>query len=160
MICPNCGKRNPSDSIFCDNCLSALTPTEEINQYQFQTHLPRKTNSIVSYVSLGVAIIALALVCFNVFILSNNNSGGNSTNPQIIDFGTVQITVKAGETYGKTHIFEADSDVVVVATSAGGDSAYSDVMYNNASGELFIFTNTVQNSDVTRSVNWVALENN
>lgn len=102
-------------------------------------------------IGLILAIIALIMAIVS-FIIPGPGSG----NLQVVDAGTARIKVQAGEWGGSVRILPANSDLIVIATSIGGDSTFSDVMYNPTDGELVLATKSAQSSEVERSVNWVA----
>lgn len=111
-----------------------------------------KTNNLLVFIALGIAIIALVLTVIG-FALPKASSGA----AKIVDAGTATITIKAGETDGATKILPNNSPYIVIATSIGGISPYKDVMYNKASGELIMFSSETPTTDTNREVNWIAV---
>lgn len=111
------------------------------------------TNNRLLLITLIIAAIALVLAIVSFIV-----PGFNSENYHVANAGTAQITIKAGESYGTQTILPANSNMAVVATSQGGDEAYSDVMFNNSTGELVLFSKNKQTSDVQREVYWMACD--
>lgn len=104
-------------------------------------------------IGLIIAIVALILAIIG-FIMP----GGGPGKAQVVDAGTATITITAGENTGKMKILPDNSSYIVVATSVGGDSTFSDVMFNSGTGELVIYSTHPLDADKQRSVNWVAYE--
>lgn len=116
-----------------------------------QPQTPRETNNRIVFISLGIALIALVAAILG-FIIPSHGSGALT----VVNGGTAQIEVKAGEDFAKVKILPEKSNYIVVATAIGGDSKYGEVTFNNETGELFLFASKTPDETKFRSINWIA----
>lgn len=122
---------------------------------------PKKSGGVASYIALGLAAVALVLAIVGL-ALPNMNKQEATPAPvdaaKIVAADTTTVTIKAGETIGRAKLFDENNSVIVVGTSAGGDSTFSDVMYDQAKGEIYIIAKKPVEKETKRDIMWVAFE--